>query len=365
MNHANYPEVKEIMNAVHYRPAVSVILPFEPKMHNKSDLAYSVHMAAANVEAQLKDLYPADIVHLMTQKLQALIKGLNYNTYKKSVALFLSPVFEKVLYLEIPVSEKVIVDESFEIRDLLYCKKQTQQYLVLLLSAKESKILLGHDGIFVRLLSNNPGNIETYDNDVPGRVANFSDPKERKEMLMDKFLHHIDNALAIIQSAYHLPLFVAGTERIAGHFKKITRQGNMIVDYVHGNYENATEEELKDILNPLIADWNQLKQKDLMNQLEDAAGKQKLSAGIREVWKEAANRKGRLLLVEKDYMVPAERGGEADIITELAEPYNRFSYIRDAVDDVIEKVLENGGDVEFVQPGGLAAYDHIALLQYY
>ena len=47
------------------------------------------------------------------------------------------------------------------------------------------------------------------------------------------------------------------------------------------------------------------------------------------------------------------------------EPYNKFSYIKDAVDDVIEKILEAGGDVEFVEPGILESYNHIALIQYY
>ena len=46
-------------------------------------------------------------------------------------------------------------------------------------------------------------------------------------------------------------------------------------------------------------------------------------------------------------------------------PYNKFSYIKDAVDTLIEKVLENGGDVEFVEPGMLKDYNHLALIQYY
>ena len=40
-------------------------------------------------------------------------------------------------------------------------------------------------------------------------------------------------------------------------------------------------------------------------------------------------------------------------------------YIKDAVDDVIENLLENGGDVEFVDEGVLVAYRHIALILYY
>ena len=69
---------------------------------------------------------------------------------------------------------------------------------------------------------------------------------------------------------------------------------------------------------------------------------------MRDVWREAMGHKGRLLVVEKNYMYAAQHGGSEEIIYKTTEPYNKFSYIKDAVDDVIEKVLENGGDVEFV-----------------
>jgi hypothetical protein len=64
-------------------------------------------------------------------------------------------------------------------------------------------------------------------------------------------------------------------------------------------------------------------------------------------------------------MYAAEQGGSEDVIYTPAEPYNKFSYIKDAVDDVIEKVLEHGGDVEFVEQGTLKDYQHVALVQYY
>ncbi|MEI8059611.1 MAG: hypothetical protein WCG67_05590 [Ferruginibacter sp.] len=53
------------------------------------------------------------------------------------------------------------------------------------------------------------------------------------------------------------------------------------------------------------------------------------------------------------------------MIYKITEPYNKFSYIKDAVDDVMEKVLENGVDVEFVDDGVLKDYHRIALIKYY
>ncbi len=358
------PELRELIEAVHYRPAVSIIMPFEPKMSLKTELMQSLKFAADKVELGLKENYPDEMSTLVIQKLKTIYKNLNFNTHKKSIAIFVSPVFEKVLYLDIAVEEKIIVDESFEIRDLVYSKKQLHKYLVLLLSSNESRIYLGNSGTFVRIVSNTSKSV-AMGNDAPERVANFSDINDRKEILINKFLQHIDNGLDNILNAYHLPLFVLGVDRVLGHFKKLTRHASAVIEYVHGNFEEATTDELKKILQPHITDWQKVKQKDLLNQLEEAAGKNKLSAGMREVWSEAMSQKGRLLVVEKNYMYAAERSSKEEVIYKAIEPYNKFSYIKDAVDDVMEKVLENGGDVEFVDEGVLKGYHHIALVQYY
>jgi hypothetical protein len=269
------------------------------------------------------------------------------------------------MYLEIPVEEKIIIDESFEIRDLVYSKKQLHKYLVLQLSSKGSRIYLGNSSTFVRIVSGTPESVFTDVYELPETVANFSDKTDRKEIILHKVLHHTDNTLDIILNAYHLPLFVLGTERTLGHFKNITKHENNIIEYVHGNYEESTLPELNEILEPYVTDWKQVMQKDLLKQMEEAINKKKLALGMKDVWREAMNRNGRLLIVEKNYVYAAEHGSADEIIYKATEPYNKFSYIKDAVDDVMEKVLENGGDVEFADTGLLNHHQHIALVQYY
>jgi len=365
MNPIVTPEIREVIEAVHYLPAVSIIIPFEPKMSLKTELAHSLKTAADKVEQELHENYPDEMGVLVMQKLRAIIKDLNFNTHKKSIAIYVSPVFEKVLYLDIAVEEKIIVDESFEIRDLVYSKKQLHKYLVLILSGKESRMYIGNSTTFVRIVSNTPETVYAYINEIPGKVANFSDMADRKEIVMEKFLHQIDNALDIILNAYRLPLFVLGTERISGHFKKITKHGGAVIAYVHGNFEEASLKQLKEILEPYITDWKKVEERDLLNQLEDAAGKKKLAIGMRDVWREAMLHKGRLLVVEKNFMYAALHGSNEEVIYKAVEPYNKFSYIKDAVDDVIEKVLGNSGDVEFVDKDVLRDYHHIAMVKYY
>jgi len=151
-----------------------------------------------------------------------------------------------VLYLDIPVKEKVAVAASFEIRDLVHNKKQLRQYLVLMLSAKQFGMFLGNSKPLKKIISNTPESVYAYVNEVPEKVANFTEVSARKEIVMDKFLHQVDNALDIILRAYRLPLFVMGTEKISGHFKSQMRHAKAVVGYVHGNYQKASSGIVRD-----------------------------------------------------------------------------------------------------------------------
>jgi hypothetical protein len=358
-------DVQDLMNVASYRPAISIILPFEPKMSLKSEVAQSLRSVSERIEKMLAGAYPEDSSALVMEKLHRIIRGLNMNTHKKSLAIFVSPVFEKVMYLDVPVEERITVGESFDIRDLVYAKKQAHKYLVLLISYNRCQMYLGEGSNLVRIISNKTTSIHPYVNDVPERVANFSDMSERKEVMMDKFIHKIDNNLSMVLNAYPLPVFVMATRRIGGHFKKLTRHTGSILRYVHGNYDDTPADQLKEVLAPYIRNWREVVHRDILNRLEDAYGKGMLATGIRNVWHEAMNHKGRLLVVEKDFIYPALRKDRSDIVPADPECNNRFSYVHDAVDQVIEAVLENGGDVEFVEKDLLSHYGHVALLQYY
>lgn len=358
-------EEQQVIGSVKYLPAVSIILPFEPVMSSKSELQYQLKLAVGKVESELMTDYPADKAMPVIVKLKKLVSGLNYYTRKKALAIFVSPIVEKVFYLDIPVNEKIVIDESFEIRDLVYSKKQLVQYLVLQLSAESSKIYLGDCAKFDLIKSNVPANIHAYERDLPEKAGNFSDPVAYKEVMLDKFLHHLDQGLTLILKAYPLPVFVMGTEKVLGHFKKLTRNEKSLVRFIPGNYLDASGTEIREVIKPYIEQWQGVKEQAALLQLEKAMSENRLEYGIKQVWQAAAQKNCRLLLVEKNYMIPAHQGAEPDDISGEDPDRHHPFYIKDAVDDVMEKVLTAGGDIEFVSDGLLKNYGRIALIKFY
>lgn len=358
-------EIREVIDAVHYRPAVSVILPFETKSTLKNELPHNLKFVLDTVERQLLEQYPSELALTVLKKLQNLVDGLQINTKKKGVAIYVSPVFEKVIYLDAVVQPKIIIDESFEIRDLVFCKKETQNYLLFLLSGENCKLFLGnlHELLPVKLSV--PDNIESYWHHEPERVANFSDPDQYKEIQVEKFIRQMDKELLHLIHSHQLPVFIMGSKTILGIFKSVTHNSKSIKGFIEGNYNELSFPELIRVATPYVHEWQKEMQKLLLKQIEEAANEKKLAIGIEDVWHNVYLKKGRLLIVEKDYIASGEHVTDGTIHYKPTAEQNDFQQAHDVVDDVIELILKNGGNVEFVDEGLLTAFDHIALIKYY
>ena len=330
------------------QPCISVIMPFNPKMISKDELRVTLHHAYDEVKQQLLDYYGKEASKELLAKLQNVIDDLDYTTHKESIAIFVSPSVQKIYYLAIPVVQKIVVDTSFKIRNLVLNKKDNHEYLLLVISAKKEKIFVGNQETLTQIIFNRSDSLKR---DLPERVANFTDKKTEKETELKNFLRYIDTSLELILKLYPLPLFVMTTKKTMGLFKQASKHAHLITGYVHGNFENVPESDLRKALEPQMENWRAVKEKDVRNRLGVAQNDLKLVTGVHEVWKHARRKQGRLLVIEKDFNYPTQ-----------LDPRQEVASV-DIIDDIIESVLESGGDVEFVDE--LKDYNRIALIEYY
>ena len=365
MTHNIAGQYAEVLEATRYFPSISLIMPFESKINLETEMAHKLKVASDRIENELEKNFPEDQVKPVLKKFRQVISELKLEPDKKTVAIFVSPLIQKVYYLDQPIEEKIIIDDSFEVRDLIYSKKNINRYVLAILSGRETKVFLNNGGEFIPLALNVPDHVEAYRNDMNEKTANFSDQQEQKEIVFDKFLRHTDNGLAAILQELGLPVFIMGTDKTIGHFKTITHNVKSVIAYIPGNYEETAFPELHKILEPYIAEWKIIKQLRLLKMVDEAMSQKKLAVGIKEVWKAASEKRGRLLVVEKNFVYPAQHGANPDVIYGYDETINSAFYIKDAVDDVIQKVLSSGGDVEFVEEGVLQEYLKIVLIEYY
>jgi hypothetical protein len=225
------PELSAAVHDVYDRPAITLILPFEPKMASKWELANVLKTAAKEVERELCKAYEFEIVDMMMRKLRTVFEGLNYSVHEKSVAIFLSPVYQKVLYLDLEVSKKIIIDEDFSIRDIFLGQQHQPAYLVLALNGGQCEVFHFNGRSYTRILA---------DAAHSGRDAES-----------DKFLWQIDQSLSILLATYKMPVFLVGRERQAHDFMKVTKNAEAIVRVIHC-HAHLTSAMLGDLLDPYI-----------------------------------------------------------------------------------------------------------------
>lgn len=353
---------EQVIHPVRLAPCVSLILPFETKISQKEELEHKLKLTLQELERKLLEDYTEDKCRQVMSRLETLLRTTDFTSDKKSIAIYASPVLAKVFYLDFPVEPKMIIDESFEIRDLVYSKQAAFKFLLVKLSSRHAEVFLAANHHLVKLKLNQAGRIEAYERDLPEQVFNFSDAGEENEKLLQKFLRRVDEGLLPLVRAYNLPLFVLAPEKVASLFQHISRhhQDGM----VYGNFERATDQEVLAAVQPAIRKYKNRQTEKLKEQIANTLEVGRLVAGVASVWTAAKDKLGKLLIVERNFMAPAEHTDKEHFIR-THDPEDGGLYIKDAVDDIIEMVLDSGGEVAFVDDGELNDYMHIALILYY
>ncbi len=354
MNQLLLPAFHEEVETVSDFPYISIVMPFEPKMKDQRELSLTLNNALLRAEEELQANFPNDVTETLSEKLRMILQGLDYDTHKKSLAIFVSLVFEKVFYLDMEVQTTITIDNSFGLRQLINSKKEIRQYLLLILGESESKMYFRDGQSLLQVFANRSDSV---------MKENHEKEKDRGLSFTDIYLRHIDSVLGILLPSFKVPFFVLGNKTINDQFKKITKHSSYIIEYIDHYYDDITLHQLKKAVDPFTRDWAKVKQKTILNQLKNASSQKKVVTGIDNVFSEVMRHQGHLLLVEKDYRYPSTYVIGNEIVDKAVQQYDQSSYVKDTVDDIIEKVLEENGDVEFVDKEVLQGYDHIALIE--
>ncbi len=328
-----------------YLPVISMFMPFEPKMFREADLASKLVRLYQQAERLVNnDFFVAGKKEVLN-RLSTVISNINFSTHKRSLAIYVTTEADKVFYLDMPLTEMVRVGLSYSIRSLVDCKIDVKSFLVLAMDEYSSRICLCENGIFSTVT-----NTHTHSNEQSD-ASSFS---------TEVFLKQVDRGLSVILSSFSCPLFVIGTAEILNQYKAITKNKSRICEMIQCGSGCQSEEQIKEVMQPHIADWNKVKNRFLIQTLYEASSNKKLAVGATNVLRVAKQKKGELLIVERSYTYPVIIAYNDKIDPIKKNP--RGAKFTDLLDEAIEAVLENGGDVEFVHREFLDKFMHVALL---
>lgn len=173
-------------------------------------------------------------------------------------------------------------------------------------------------------------------------------------------------ALAVDEcfSRYYLPeplaLVLVGDKDIRDAFLSVTEHRDAVIGQVEGGHIATSTRDLGQIVWPVVKERLSGALRDAMRELEIREENGDSVSGIEAVARSVKTGKRGTLLVEDDYRL---RGsvGKTDLSPIISPDVDVRDVMDDAVDVIIDEVLESGGNVIFAPNGSLAGRDRIVL----
>ncbi len=338
-------------------PALSILLPTHRTSPDNKQDPILVKNLVADAKDRLSQEFSARDLEPLLKNLDELVEDIDYTYALDGLALFVAHDFAKKFYLPFTVPQRVIIDQSFATRDLVYGLHRAQRYWVILLSQNASRLLAG-TGDTLEEVNNTDFPLQMTG---PGATTNL--PYSAESAYMDdrhrRFFQSVDRAFTAYADDDTLPIVVGGVIRQISFFQEVSQYQSQIVGTISSNFDSATVSELVPEVWPFIQEVRSQQRADAMAALDTAMGEKKVSTALQEIWQLANEGRGKLLLVESDYHIPGvvdERGG-----LQIVEEKGGTEVMDDAIDEIIEAVLAKGGEVMLMEDGSLADYHGIAL----
>jgi hypothetical protein len=343
-------------------PAVSLLCPLQRHRPGNSEDPVRLRHLAQEARRRLQHELGVRVSAGLVRRVEEGIDSIDLGRPSEAVALYATPSETRVLMLPFAVPERVVVDDAFETRDLARGLAQHPQYRVLVLAEKPTR-LLESDGTTMTEVRSAvfPMFIEGARGD-PIPSGGYAPHSSRSESQHEQFFRLVDHAFRAHTATNPLPLVIVGTKRDLAYFEQVTENTAWIVGRLFGNHELTPLDELTRLTRPIIHTHLAEQQAATVAELVDAIGAGRAVVGIKPVWQRGIEGRGRILLVEEDFEYPAR------VVDQRLEPAGAVDapeILDDAVDALIDIVIESGGRVVFVGPGSLGTHGPIAMILRY
>lgn len=351
--HPSVEQVLRLQSAQGY-PAVSLLLSTTPSGRMPSLEADRLRALERSAEQRLQDeeLDPVVASNLITE-LRRLVERAIAAPTDRATAVFAGPGTSALLSLPVSVHDRAVIDPSFATRDLVRALHRTPRHVVLLLSSKDARLLDGVGGA----LRPAPGRA------FPVTRTEIERRNPSKDSLatadLEAFLREVDRGLAAYLRVHPAPVVLVGPEKVLAAYQRVGKIGR-IAGSVTGSLPNASMADLAERTRPVIEDYLRSRESEAVALLDRRTGEQRVASGMAAVWLAARRERVEMLAVEEDFFFPARLSEDGEQLVR-ARDVEHPDVLDDAVDELIELVLERGGWVALVENGALAQHDQVAL----
>jgi len=371
MNTESIKRIRENKQA----PCVSVIIPTHKISPERAVDPIEVSKIIKQVSDNIIFKYGIKKGAELVAKLEVLQGTIDFTHGTEGLGLFVSPEISEIVKFPFPVVEKTTVGNRFETRDLVYLDNYLEEYFLLSISLNETKLFRGNGKVLTEIRGDDfPRKyVDDHLYERPFLANSFGyglknvekDQSVILEIRFQQFLKETDKLLSPYLNNNFIPLIIAGVKEELGFFQKETLHNSRIAGKVIGNYTYRPFSEFGEMAFEEIQTHRQKTIAGEIKKMQEAIGRELAVTGIRSVWKAALEGKGLLLMVEKDFAKPGFVKRDDPLNLYLMPPVENHNTFGDAVETIMETVLDKNGKIMMVENGTLTDHDQIAMILRY
>lgn len=346
-------------------PAVSILAPTHRHApENRQDPIRVRNLLAEAVKVLEADLGKREAA-LVLEQLDLGIAEIDFEHTLDGVAVYATADEHHTFLLPYTVPERLVIDSSFATRDLVLALNRSYRYLVLVLSEQPTRLFRATLDTLEEVSSHGfpmemelPAGATEEPRDFGQRASAHRDERHRQ------FFRQVDAALGDVIAGERLPVIVAGVERYQAFYAEITAHAPLLAGRVEGSHDRTPAHELAKLVLPVAKAHFAAQRAEVLEQLDRSIGQRRYASGIDEIRTLALAGRGQHLLVEQGYRQSARIVDEHVVPLDEPDAVGE-DVVADVVDEVIETVLAQGGEVTFFDDGVLEAHGRIALITRY
>jgi hypothetical protein len=345
-------------------PSVSILAPtHRTAPANKRDPIVVKNLVTEALN-RLEAEFPKREVAAVVKNLNKLVSKVDWAHTLDGLALYASREVATAVDLPFKVKARAVVDATFATRDLLFTFNRAPRYRVLVLGEKPTRLFDAQANVLTEVTAKpfpmthkGPGGASKLPG---GKGINRSAVRDESHR---EFFQKVEAAVAELQKHDPLPIVLVGVDRFLAFYQEVASDPDAIVGLVAGSHDQTSPSALGKLAWPAFQAGATLVRTRAMVRLNEAVRANRHASGIQQVWRAAYDKRIQILLVEQDYEYPADLAPDGASLVEYTG--QGAGALDDAVDEVIERVIADGGRVYFYDPGVLDLHDQIgAVLRY-
>lgn len=356
-------------------PAVSVFV----KTHRAHPANETDPIALKNqlkvVEERLTNEYDKATATTILDKIHAKTNDLNHNYNLDTLAIFASTDDVQVLRLPLDAKERVIIGERFATRDLVRDMASAVHYYTVVLTRDKARLIEASNDRVVKEFDKDDDAQKNMES-IPFPIENNSLYKtgdggsdrsaNNESSYLKEFFNQVDKSVQELWGEHKMPLVIVGDTKNIGYYKDVCDRPDNIIATVSNatNLEEGSAQHIVDSVQEAVENYRSSLHQAAMGEIDKARGANMLQTDLQEVYRSAFQGVGETLYVRRGYMQPAMIDEAAQTLS-MADDATAQGVTDDAVGEIIEHVIHNGGKVVFMPQELMGEDQPIALVTRY